>query len=127
MSEDGGSDAPESADSDGGTGAGGREADDGHGDVAGDNPSANVDGEMRDDDPPSRPEPTPQSEAFRRQQRRVGIGVALLGGVAVVAATLQRFPGYPLFVYALAGIAATALLFGLVVAGLFPGSATDSE
>jgi hypothetical protein len=65
-----------------------------------------------------RPEPTPQSAALRRQQLFVGSGVAVLGGVAVVAAAAQRYPGYPFVVYLLAGMAASALLFGLTVGGV---------
>jgi hypothetical protein len=72
-------------------------------------------------------EPTPQSDALRRQQLWVGSGVAVLGGVAVIVATAQRFPDYPFFVYALAGTAATAVLFTLVLRGQFSDGSADGE
>jgi hypothetical protein len=68
---------------------------------------------------PPEPEPTPQSEALRRQQLGVGVGVSALAGVAVVVAGIQQFPGLPFIVYLLFGMAATTLLFGLLLASLF--------
>jgi hypothetical protein len=69
------------------------------------------------------PEPTPQSEALRRQQLTVGAGVALLAGVAVFVAGIQQFPGFPFVVYLLFGMAATTLLFGLLLASMFASAA----
>ena len=66
-----------------------------------------------------KPGPTPQSDALRRQQLAVGVGVSALAGVAVVVATIQQFPGFPLVVYLLFGMAATTLLFGLLLSSLF--------
>lgn len=68
---------------------------------------------------PAQPEPTPQTEALRRQQLYVGTGVSALAGVAVVVAGIQQFPGFSLLVYLLFGMATTTLLFGLLVASMF--------
>ncbi|WP_302080417.1 hypothetical protein [Salinibaculum rarum] len=68
---------------------------------------------------PPEPEPTPQTEALRRQQLYVGTGVSALAGVAVVVAGIQQFPGFSLLVYLLFGMATTTLLFGLLVASMF--------
>jgi hypothetical protein len=69
------------------------------------------------------PDPTPQPDALRRQQLGVGVGVAALAGVAVVVAGIQQFPGLPLLVYILFGMAASTLLFGLLLASMFAGEA----
>lgn len=69
------------------------------------------------------PEPTPQPEALRRQQLTVGVGVSALAGVAVVVAGIQQFPGFPFLVYLLFGMAATTLLFGLLLASMFASAA----
>lgn len=66
------------------------------------------------------PEPTPQSAALRRQQQYVGVGGALVAGVAVGVGTLQRFPDTPVLA-ALAGLTGTALLLWLVRKSIFPG------
>lgn len=68
-------------------------------------------------------EPTPQSEALRRQQLYVGTAVSALAGVAVVVAGIQQFPGFSLLVYLLFGMATTTLLFGLLVASMFASAA----
>lgn len=70
-----------------------------------------------------RPDPDPQSEALRRQQLFVGVGVSALAGVAVVVAGIQEFPGFPVVVYILVGMAVTTLLFGLLLASMFAGEA----
>ena len=86
-----------------------------------------VDETAGDDDPTAKPqrepEPTPQPDALRRQQLTVGVGVSALAGVAVVVAGIQQFPGFPLVVYLLFGMAATTLLFGLLLASMFAGAA----
>lgn len=76
-----------------------------------------------EEEPSSReqPDPTPQSEALRRQQLFVGSGVAVVGGFAVFVATAQRYPGLSFPVYLAAGMVTTALLFGLTFAGIFRG------
>ncbi len=66
------------------------------------------------------PEPTPQSAALRRQQQYVGVGGALVAGVAFGVGTLQRFPDTPVLA-ALAGLTGTALVLWLVRKSIFPG------
>jgi hypothetical protein len=66
------------------------------------------------------PEPTPQSAALRRQQQYVGVGGALVAGVAFGVGTLQRFPDTPVLA-ALAGLTGTALVLWLVWRSIFPG------
>lgn len=75
------------------------------------------------DDGPTEPDPTPQSDAFRRQQLFVGTGVSALAGVAVIVAGIQQFPGFPLAVYVLVGMAVTTLLFGLLLTSMFASAA----
>jgi hypothetical protein len=66
------------------------------------------------------PEPTAQSAALRRQQQYVGVGGALVAGVAFGVGTLQRFPDTPVLA-ALAGLTGTALVLWLVRKSIFPG------
>jgi hypothetical protein len=82
-----------------------------------------ADGEPAADSGTTEPDPTPQSDALRRQQLGVGVGVSALAGVAVVVAGIQQFPGLPLLVYLLFGMAATTLLFGLLLASMFTSAA----
>lgn len=78
--------------------------------------------EARADTEAERPDPDPQSEALRRQQLYVGTGVSALAGVAVVVAGIQQFPGFPVVVYILVGLAVTTLLLGLLIASMFAGA-----
>jgi len=66
------------------------------------------------------PEPTAQSAALRRQQQYVGVGGALVAGIAFGVGTLQRFPDTPVLA-ALAGLTGTALVLWLVRKSIFPG------
>ena len=70
------------------------------------------------------PEPTPQSAALRRQQQYVGVGGALVAGVAFGVGTLQRFPDTPMLA-AFAGLTGTALVLWLVRKSIFPGESAD--
>lgn len=67
------------------------------------------------------PEPTPQSEALRRQQLVVGAAVAAIAGVAVVIGGAQQFPSVPILLFVLVGMTTTAFLFMLLYTGIFPG------
>jgi hypothetical protein len=57
---------------------------------------------------------------LRRQQQYVGVGGALVAGIAFGVGTLQRFPDTPVLA-ALAGLAGTALVLWLVRKSIFPG------
>lgn len=68
-------------------------------------------------------EPTPQSAALRRQQRYVGIGGAVLAGVALATVAFQQFTDSPVLV-ALAGLAGAAVVLWLARKSIFPGKST---
>lgn len=105
---------------------------------AGDSTSTAADdpGETRPDDGDDHPGgeraaegdtgPTPQSAALRRQQRYVGVGGALLAGVALATGTFQRFPETPVAAV-LAGLLGTAVVLWVVRRSVFPGEAATAE
>lgn len=67
-------------------------------------------------------EPTPQSEALRRQQRVIGVGIALLAGVAVTVSTLQQLPSVPVVAAVVGGALTTAVFFRMLSTGIFSGT-----
>lgn len=81
-------------------------------------------------EPPATPEseqgPTPQSAAFRRQQWYVGVGGALLAGLALATGTFQRFPDTPALAV-VAGFAGTVLVLWVVRKSIFPGETAVVE
>lgn len=71
-------------------------------------------------------QPTPQSAALRRQQRYIGVGGAILGGLALATGTFQRFPDTPALA-AVAGLAGTAVVLWLARRSIFPGEPVAGE
>lgn len=86
--------------------------------------SASTAGDHDDADEES-PEPTPQSEALRRQQLLVGSGIAILTGIAVIVAVGQQFPSIPVPAAIVAGMATAGFLLALLLTGIFTGEETE--
>ncbi len=63
---------------------------------------------------------TPQSEALRQQQYVVGVGVAVLAGVALAIGSFQRFPDLPTAVPGVFGLLGAALVYWIVKHSLYP-------
>lgn len=91
------------------------------------------DGEHVDDDTESGAdgsnssvEPTPQSEALRRQQRYVGIVGGALVGIAVIVSIVQRFPDLHLAIPLLAGGIGAGVVVWLVFNSIFPGASEEA-
>jgi len=67
-------------------------------------------------------EPTPQSEALRRQQLLVGVGGGVITGLAAAASTAQQFPDLPLVVPLTVGLLGAVGIFWLASRSIFPGA-----
>ncbi|PSP27726.1 hypothetical protein BRC65_04235 [Halobacteriales archaeon QH_2_65_14] len=64
--------------------------------------------------------PTAQSDALRRQQYLVGVGGAVVAGLAMTVSSYQHFPELPTLVPVLAGLLSAGLVYGIVTRSLFP-------
>lgn len=69
-----------------------------------------------DDDP----EYTPQPRELRQQQYAVGVGAAIVAGVALAVSSMQHFPGVHEAVPLVAGFLGAGLVYWIVRHSLFP-------
>lgn len=65
-------------------------------------------------------EPTPQPKELRRQQYIVGVGGAVIAGLALAISSVQHFPELPVLVPILAGLFGGGIVYWIISNSLFP-------